>query len=521
MYQTAGSRVMKGGNRHNDTGGIMGNPYNPELRLRIWQRGAFTATLASPAEDRYVLVAGDGKGSVRTATVQDGIWSETATSTATRWDGLAVRNVRVAVDKAGTVSRTDVTTFPSGASTRVETIADGLQTTRRSIAGLRGGGSLEEYYDGAGTVLRLGAGDGTFRTGRVELMGVPGLAQAESAVTVFDDGSRQVVTPTDNGRITEKYDTDGVLTERRTWEQVEVDGGTAGHTRSETFDHNGVRTGWQESLVNVYDDNSWNGTVWGQNPDGSTNHSVHEGHGDTSARTAERTRADGVVERESSTSSTSHGTTITVAERTQDGKLVERSSTETDSAGHERSSTTTRFHEDGGASITYRYQDGEGHIKEDHKTVDREGNPVPKPENGDDSTELPPDDGGWDEPWDEFHQPWRVLADEIMGDALAELGAYTDDIAGRVAGKVALDTRIDQVRGALTTLVTDGAGWNDALAEEAGAPILDLRLDTATAATVNTGLADLTDSRSVLAFVADLTAAAGGLASAELLLPTG
>jgi hypothetical protein len=263
----------------------------------------------------------------------------------------------------------------------------------------------------------------------------------------------------------------------------------------------------------MYRDDSWNATVWTQEADGTKHHSVLEGHGSTSARTTETTKPDGSVHVESTTSSTSHGSTVTLVEHTVDGKVVHRGSTESDAQGHERSSTMTTFHDNGGATIVHRHQDDHGQMHTDRTTVDKHGNRVEMPVSDDDTVWLPSGDNDWDGPIDEFRQPWRVLAGEMLDETLDELGGYKGDIEG----KVTLGTQVDEVRTALTRLVTEGIGWTDGLAET---PILELALDRTTAATVNSGLGELTDAKAMMAFVTDLTRAAGGLASTDLLLPT-
>ncbi|WP_426513714.1 hypothetical protein ACPPVO_25760 [Dactylosporangium sp. McL0621] len=472
----------------------MGNPNDSILRLRLWSGGQFTATLASAGQDRYLAIVGDGRGTVRTATVDGGAWAETATRAAIGPAGPALRRAHVASIADGAVGRSYLTTLATGAARRYDFTDNG--TANASGTGY----------------LRLPGADGKFRTGTSDAFGgnspfapADGAAKAIS-VTEFDDGGRQVVTQTDDGRTTQVYDAEGRLASQMQFQQVPIDGGSSEHVVTESYDSSGAPTGRLESLQNKYDDGSFNARQWGQDEQGRQWEVGIEGHDDTVRRTEEVTRADGVVERTSTVVTTVDGNTFTQTETAEDDRITSRGERVTDADGNVTSAHRTDYNTDGTSEVRTLKTEDDGSRSIETKKLDKDGNETKLPSGTDDD---------WSQPGDESMQPWRMLADEVLGESLLEQSP--DDLATGIDGAVAGEgvDRAATLRNAIAAL------GEEAAATRFGTPTLDMQLDAATAATVNSSLGDLSDAASVRTFVADLVATAGNLAPSRRLLAPG
>jgi hypothetical protein len=484
----------------------MSGSNDPTLRLRIWQGGQFTASVESAADDRYTLIAGDGRGAVRTVAVDGAVWRETATTTATRPAGLAVRQLQIAVDPAGTVRRVEKVSYPGGVQRSVETLTDGLLTTRRSVVAWPDGSSTDQLETADGVSVRVDNGAGLILAGAVESS-----VDASVVTTTLDDGSRTVVTQQDTTTITERYAADGDLTSRNVRGEVDVNGGTMSHSVTEWFDSGGAVTDRIESVQNKYEGGAWNATLWSEDADGTRNTTTLEGHGDGSSYTREVVHPDGSTDDSRGFTSSSGGRNTTVEEFSHNDQLTERRATVSDTNGNELSRTSTEFKADGGAVTTTTTQQPDGPPLTRTTEVDSKGNPIEPPTPPDpDSSHLPPADDGWGD-GSELDEPWRMLADDELKVLFGNVGAAggRDDLATKVAG----------VRGQLAEVVTTGTGWSD-VAVDSSTTVLELRLDAPSAVAVNARLKDLADPAAAFAFVRDLASAASGLASAAIDLPS-
>jgi hypothetical protein len=468
------------------------------LRLRVWQDGAFSASVTAPEDDRYTLVAGDGRTAVRVVAVDRSAWSDTSTVVAGWPGGIARASVRVASEDGMSAGRVAETALPSGALARTETLA-GEKTTVQTRTLHRADGAAEVWHtDESGTTVQVFDASGNAVTsGRLG----PPIPPGHGSVTSFEDGGGIVVTDTPDGSVTERYDANGNVTARtELHEQQEISGASSTRWETERYDSAGQVTEREQANSERREDGTWSANLYTEDAAGTHVNTHYDGNDTGASYTSEASFADGTSVTQHATAASDGSSTKVTEFYDGDDKATGRISESADGQGNQ-STTEVRYTGDGGADVKTTSKGADGTVTEHEQHVDDQGNPVDRPAGtGGDGTTLPtndysdfagPDHPGW--------YPWEMLTDDSLSDVFGELGARS--------GVTDLQSRIGELGSRLRAAVTGGGPAAEA---NASGVVLDVTLDAVTARTANSSL-DLADPGSVTAFVTDLARAATGL----------